>query len=143
MLSHHVIILSARFPQAFNKLGLLTPRDFSIGEAAEAQSAQGHRTRQHQGPELDSLERLRCKCGATHTAHSRCQGTSSRHRPTAPPRQGALWPSPCFRAPCLQRWTSHPMPGARSALVICLFPSCNTVSSKRALGSRFLCLTGL
>lgn len=143
MLRHPIIILSARFPQAFNKLGLLTPRDFSIGEASEAQSAQGHRTRQNQGPDLDSLERLYCKCGTTHTAHTRCEGTSSPHRPTAPPRQGALWPSPCFRAPRLQRWTSHPMPGARSASVICLFPSRNTMSSKCVLGSRFLCLMGL
>lgn len=89
MLSHHIIIPSAHFPQAFNKLGLLTPRAFSIGEASEAQSAQGRRTRQHQGPDLDSLERLYCKCGTTRTAHTRCEGTSSPHGPTAPPRQGA------------------------------------------------------
>lgn len=56
MLSHRAMVLSADFPRAFNKLGRFPPRDFAVtwegisGRKSEL-CAQGHRTRQDQGPD--------------------------------------------------------------------------------------------
>lgn len=54
--SHHPVILSAHLPQAFHGLGLLTLHDLLWEGGIESHSAQGPGTRQHQGPDLASLD---------------------------------------------------------------------------------------
>lgn len=79
MLSNRVIILSDNFPRTFNKLGRFPPRDFTVtwegisGRKSEL-CAEGHRTRQGQGP--DQL----VNAGPGQADGFFCDGESHRHR---------------------------------------------------------------
>lgn len=76
VLSDCAMVPSAPSPQAFSKLGLLTPRGFLSGKHRR-HNAPGPQSKAVSGPDLGSLELLSCKCWTTRLPRMGCEGTSS------------------------------------------------------------------